>query len=111
VALRNRLQEFFNGVGRDFDQDSIAIRCVEQSCPSVIEVECPLRAFLLYEVFAIFRALLTDPWVLVSAWQCWAVAAEGEHGQGDERFRGAESERDPGQQPDLGVGRFDQSLR
>ena len=56
-------------------------------------------------------ALLTDPWVLVSAWQCWAVAAEGEHGQGDERFRGAESERDPGQQPDLGVGRFDQSLR
>ena len=47
-CLRNCLQEFFNGVGRDFDQDSIAIRCVEQSCPSVIEVECPLRAFLLY---------------------------------------------------------------
>ena len=65
MALRNRLQEFFNGVGRYFDQDSIAIRCVEQSCPSVIEVECPLRAFLLYEVFAIFRALLTLPWVFV----------------------------------------------
>ena len=67
---------------------------------------------LVHEILQrLFMALLTDPWVLVSAWQCWAVAAEGEHGQGDERFRGAESERDPGQQPDLGVGRFDQSLR
>ena len=56
------------------------------------------------------KALLTDPWVFGSAWQGGAVAAEGEHGQGDECFGGAESERDPGQQPDLGVGGFDQSL-
>ena len=39
-----------------------------------------------------------------------AVAAEGEHGQGDERFGGVEPERDAGQQPDLGVGGFDQSV-
>ena len=57
-----------------------------------------------------FLALLTDPWVLVSAWQCWAVSAEGEHGQGDECFGGAESERNPGQESDFGVGGFDQSL-
>ena len=38
------------------------------------------------------------------------MAAEGEHGQGDECFWGSESERDPGEQADFGVGRFDQSL-
>ena len=32
-----------------------------------------------------------------AAGQCGAVAAEGEHGQGDECFWGAESERDAGQ--------------
>ena len=42
------------------------------------------------------RALLTDPWVFGSARQGGAVPAEGEHGQGDECFRGAESECDPG---------------
>src|SRR5215203_4229776 len=52
-------------------------------------------------------ALLTFPWVLVSAWQDRAVAAEGEHGQSDQCFRGAESKRNPGQEPDLGVGGFD----
>jgi hypothetical protein len=55
-------------------------------------------------------ALLTDPWVFGSARQGGAVAAEGEHGQGDECLRGAESERNPGQESDLGVGGFDQSL-
>jgi hypothetical protein len=34
--------------------------------------------------------------VFGSAWQGGAVPAEGEHGQGDECFRGAESECDPG---------------
>lgn len=38
------------------------------------------------------------------------MAAEGEHGQGDECFWGSESERDPGEQADFGVGRFDQPL-
>ena len=56
------------------------------------------------------RALLTDPWVFGSAWQGGSVSAEGEHGQCDECFRGAESERNPGQQADFGVGGFDQSL-
>ena len=55
-------------------------------------------------------ALLTDPWVFGSARQGGAVAAEGEHGQGDQRIGGAESERNPGQQSDLGVGGFDQPL-
>jgi hypothetical protein len=32
-------------------------------------------------------ALLTDPWVFGSARQAGAVAAEGEHGQGDECLR------------------------
>lgn len=39
-----------------------------------------------------------------------SVPAEGEHGQSDECFRGAESEGDAGQESDLGVGGFDQSL-
>jgi len=34
----------------------------------------------------------------------WAVAAEGEHGQGDEGFGPGEAKRDPGQDADLGVG-------
>jgi DNA replication protein DnaC len=42
-------------------------------------------------------ALLTYPWVFVSSWQDGAVAAEGEHGQSDECFGGAESEGDAGQ--------------
>jgi hypothetical protein len=58
-----------------------------------------------------FEALLTDPWVFGSAWQAGAVAAEGEHGQGYECLRGAEAERDAGQESDFGVGGFDQSLR
>src|SRR6202171_5805140 len=61
--------------------------------------------------FSYFPALLTDPWVFGSARQRGSVAAEGEHGQGDQCLRGAESERNPVQEPDLGVGGFDQSLR
>jgi hypothetical protein len=56
------------------------------------------------------RLLLTDPWVSGSARQAGAVAAEGEHGEGNECLRGAESERNPGQESDLGVGGFDQFL-
>jgi hypothetical protein len=48
--------------------------------------------------------------VIGSARQGGAVAAEGEHGQDDECLWGAESERYAGEQPDLGVGGFDQSL-
>jgi hypothetical protein len=48
--------------------------------------------------------------VFGSAGQSGSVAAEGAHGQRDECFGGAESERDPGQESDLGVGGFDQSL-
>ena len=50
-------------------------------------------------------------WVSGASGQCGPVAAEGEHGQGDERFGGVEAERDAGQHPDLGVGGFDQPLR
>jgi hypothetical protein len=39
------------------------------------------------------------------------VRAEGEHGEGDEWLVAVEPERDPGEQPDHGVGRFDQALR
>jgi hypothetical protein len=39
------------------------------------------------------------------------VAAEGEDGEGNGCLRGAESERNPGQESDLGVGGFDHSLR
>jgi len=46
----------------------------------------------------------------VSAWELWWVAAEGEQGEGDEGLGAVEPERDPGEQPDLGVGRFDQAL-
>jgi transposase len=54
------------------------------------------------------RALLPHPWVRSSSsGQRWAQAAEGQHGQPDERVRGAEPERDPGQQPQLGVDRLD----
>jgi len=38
-----------------------------------------------------------------AAGQGGAVAAEGEHGQRDQRLGGAESERNPGQESDLGV--------
>lgn len=38
-----------------------------------------------------------------AAGQDGAVAAEGEHGQRDQRLGGAEAERDAGQHPDLGV--------
>ena len=38
------------------------------------------------------------------------MAAEGEHGQGDEGFGVAEAERDAGQEPDLGVGGLDQGV-
>src|ERR1700745_3958849 len=55
-------------------------------------------------------ALLTDPWVFCSARQGGSVAAEGEHGKSDQCLRGAESERNSGQESDLGVGGFDQPL-
>ena len=45
-----------------------------------------------------------------AAGQAGAVPAEGEHRQRDEGFGGAKSERNPGQQPDLGVDRFDEAL-
>jgi len=61
-------------------------------------------------VFNKKTALLTDPWVFGAAWQGGSVSAEGEHGQSDECFGGAESERNPGQESDFGVGGFDQSL-
>ncbi len=32
-----------------------------------------------------------------SAWESWWVAAEGEHGEGDERLGAVEPERDPGE--------------
>lgn len=35
------------------------------------------------------------------------MSAEGEHGEGDEGFGGTESERDAGDESDLGVHRFD----
>ena len=38
------------------------------------------------------------------------MAAESEQGEGDERLGAVEPEGDPGEQPDLGVGRFDESL-
>ncbi len=38
------------------------------------------------------------------------MAAESEHCEGDEGLGAVEPERDPGEQPDLGVGRFDQAL-
>jgi hypothetical protein len=38
------------------------------------------------------------------------VAAESEQCEGDEGLGAVEPVRDPGEQPDLGVGRFDQSL-
>jgi hypothetical protein len=47
-------------------------------------------------IHQIKAALLTDPWVFGSAGEGGAVAAEGEHGEGDEGFWGAESERDSG---------------
>ncbi len=46
----------------------------------------------------------------VSAWESWWVAAESEHCEGDEWLGTVKSERDPGEQPDLGVGRFDEAL-
>ncbi len=45
-----------------------------------------------------------------SPWESWWVAAEGEHCEGYERFRSVEAESDSGEEPDLGVGGFDQSL-
>lgn len=38
------------------------------------------------------------------------MAAEGEHGEGDEGVGGLESERDAGEEADLGVHRFDASV-
>src|SRR4029078_8095527 len=40
----------------------------------------------------------------------WWVAAEAEHGEGDQWFGGGEPERDPGDESDLGVDRFDPSV-
>ena len=50
-------------------------------------------------------ALLTLLWV-VSAGESWWSTAEAEHGQGDKCFGTAESERDAGDEPDLGVCRY-----
>ena len=38
------------------------------------------------------------------------MAAESEHCEGDERLGAVEPERDPGEQPDFGVGGFDEAL-
>lgn len=38
------------------------------------------------------------------------MAAQVEHGQGDQGFGWSESERDPGEEPDLGVDRFDPAV-
>jgi hypothetical protein len=38
------------------------------------------------------------------------VCAEGEHRERDEGLVSVEAERDAGEEPDLGVGRFDQAL-
>jgi hypothetical protein len=38
------------------------------------------------------------------------VAAESEHCESDEGLWAVKAERDPGEQPDFGVGRFDESL-
>src|SRR5439155_16638253 len=45
-----------------------------------------------------------------SAGEFWAVAAEGEHGERDQRVWVLEPERDAGEEPDLGVGRFDEPV-
>jgi hypothetical protein len=45
-----------------------------------------------------------------SAWESWWVAAESEHCESDEGLWAVKAERDPGEQPDLGVGRLDESL-
>jgi len=45
-----------------------------------------------------------------SVWEGGSVAAEGEHGEGDECLGGSEPEGDAGEESDLGVGRLDQSL-
>ena len=39
-----------------------------------------------------------------------SVAAEAEHGEGDERLGGVEAEGDAGQDADLGVGRLDEGV-
>src|ERR1700716_2981690 len=51
-------------------------------------------------------ALLTLLWV-VPCGESWWSTAEAEHGQGDKSIGSAESERDAGDEPDLGVDRFD----
>ena len=52
---------------------------------------------------------MIDPWV-GSAWEDGFAAAEAEHRECDQGLGGAESERDPGDQADLGVDRFDQGV-
>ena len=49
---------------------------------------------------------LSDP----PAGQGWAVAAEREHGEGDERFGFVESEGHAGEQSNLGVGGLDEPV-
>ena len=46
----------------------------------------------------------------VSAWEDGWVAAEGEEGEGDEGFGSVEAEGDAGEEPDLGVGGFDEAV-
>ena len=45
-----------------------------------------------------------------SAGESGRVAAEGEEGEGDEWFVAVEPEGDAGEEPDLGVGRFDEGV-
>jgi len=47
---------------------------------------------------------------LGSVWELWWVASEGEHCEGDEGLWAVESECDSGEESDLGVGGFDESL-
>ena len=51
------------------------------------------------------QALLTYLWVIPYG-ELWWSTAEAEHGQGDKCVGTAESERDAGDEPDLGVCRY-----
>ncbi len=54
---------------------------------------------------AAFQALLLDVWVIFGRGS--GVTAEVEHGQGDQGVERADAEREPGDESDLGVDRFD----
>ena len=46
----------------------------------------------------------------MAAGELGGVAAEGEHGEGDEGFGAVKPEGDAGEESDLGVGRFDEPV-